>query len=227
MKWKHALGAFALTSLMAIATVISAASLGITPRFPLLLFDSAGITEYDATTDLLSIEATPISLRFTGVTPPRFVNPTGVPAAEFMSILIEVGPDGSLVGGVVGDDLIIVGEVDEDGDNIVDFAGVLLTGEVLGFGFLDTGQISTDEYDLRFQVTGGELAPFSVGQEIGVTVTSENSSFDGGFTVDFGGGAKGIVGPVCDFEVICFADLRLSVAPGPSPCNNSRLASTY
>ncbi len=80
MKWKHALGACALTSLMAIATVISAGLLGITQRFPLLLFDSGGIIEYDATTDLLSIEATPVSLRFTGATPPRFVNPTGVPS---------------------------------------------------------------------------------------------------------------------------------------------------
>ena len=38
-----------------------------------------------------------------------------------------------LVGGVPGDDLVLIGDLDADGDFIVDFSGTLLTGEIISF----------------------------------------------------------------------------------------------
>jgi hypothetical protein len=35
-----------------------------------------------------------------------------------------------LVGGVPGDDLVLIGDYDVDGDFIVDYSGTLLTGEI-------------------------------------------------------------------------------------------------
>ncbi|MHC4695579.1 MAG: myxococcus cysteine-rich repeat containing protein, partial [Planctomycetota bacterium] len=55
-------------------------------------------------------------------------------------------------------------------------------------------------FDFRFAVTGGELASFYAGRHVVVTLTSENSNFDGDFTRDFDGDAKGNivgVGPFC------------------------------
>ena len=126
--------ALSLLLLLVGATAASAALLGVTPGFPLLSYDSNGTTTYDASTNLLTLRASPIALLMSGSSPPRFVNPTGNPASEVVSIQIFVDETGALVSGVGGDDLVIRGEVDTDGNGSIDLAGVLLTGEVLGFG---------------------------------------------------------------------------------------------
>lgn len=95
------------------------------------------------------------------------------------------------------------------------FSGVLLTGEVLAFGSKDSGG-TTDFYDLLFEVTGGQLAPFYAGSDVGVSVTSESSSFMGNCRVDFDGEAKGTLGRVpleCDVEI----DKTCCIPPPPSP----------
>ena len=85
----------------------------------------------------MSIDATPVAIRFAPGQPPRFVNPTGAPPDRYVSIRAEIDDTGTLVGGVPGDDLVILGEVDADGNGTIDYDGVLLTGEVTDFGFLD------------------------------------------------------------------------------------------
>jgi|LGOV01.1.fsa_nt_gb hypothetical protein len=184
-----------LIAIFGFVSMSFSALIGISPNLPLITFDSGGTTTYNACTDLLSIESSPTAIRLSSADPPRFINPTGDPQSEVVSIEVEVNDAGELVGGVAGDDLLVVGEVDLDGDGGVDHSGVLLTGEVLEFGFEDTGT-TTDEYDFRFTVTGGELAFLYDGKDLGVTVTSESSSFTGDFTKDFDGYAKGNIGAI-------------------------------
>ncbi len=195
------------TSMIAIAiglTCCSAVSLAallginLTGSFPNLNYVSneSSATAYTAGSQNFTVLASPVAIRFSGVTPPRLVNPTGFPPAEVVSLAIQVDNSGNLIGGVPGDDLVIQGEVDVDGNGSIDFAGILLTGEVLGFGHQDTGTAS-DEFDFRFQVTGGLLAaPYFAGKDIGMTLTSEESNFVGNFNVNFNGKAKGNIAPI-------------------------------
>jgi|GEM_PF-2152560 len=162
---------------------------------PVIVFDSQGSTSYNAATDVFTVDANPIAARFAFNDPPRLVVPTGQPATETVSINIVVDDSGALIGGVPGDDLIVMGEVDSDGNGSVDYDGVLLTGEITDFGFAaHVGGGATSRFDFKFSLTGGSMAPLFDGGSIGVVLTSENSSFDGDFSVDFRGNAKGNIG---------------------------------
>jgi hypothetical protein len=163
------------------------ALLGVVPDLPIIGYDSGGTVSYDATADAFSIDATPLTITST--------SGVGFFFTGDLDINIQVDASGALVGGVPGDDLLLVGDVDVDGDFVVDFSGTLLTGEVLAFGHEDSGG-NIDLYDFRFSVTGGQLASMFSGKDLGVTTTSENSSFTGDFNVDFGGNAKGSIGAI-------------------------------
>jgi hypothetical protein len=184
-------------SLLSVSTAF-ANLLGVIPGFPQLTYDSTGTTTYTAFNQLYKQVASPIAIRFTNASPPRFVNPTGFPPAEVVSINILVNGSGGLVGGTPGDDIVIQGEVDADGNGSIDYSGILLTGEILEFGYLDASLVpgGTDQYDFRFTPTGGSLLAFFAGKDIGVTTSSEHSSFANDFSIDFTGGAKGAVGPI-------------------------------
>lgn len=172
-----------------------AALLGVLPGFPNLTYDANGVVTYNAGSQSFKINASPIAIRFSPVSPPRLVTPTGVPPTEVLSVDIIVDGGGTLLSGVAGDDLVLVGQVDENGDSTPDYTGVLLTGEIIAFGHEDSGG-PTDQYDFRFAVTGGALAGHFAGKDIGLTTVSENSTFGGSFQVNFGGGAKGALGPI-------------------------------
>lgn len=205
---------------------VSSAQLGLDLGHPLLTFDSQGTTTFDAATGVLTIDATPIAVQFTEGQPPRFVTPSGDPPQAFVTLSIVVDATGQLVSGVPGDDLIVFGQVDEDGDGTPDYSQVLLAGEVADFGFNDNAPeaplpkasrgratsliykaaqngsmiagnfLSTDEYELQFDATGGSLLSLYNGQDIGVELVSEQSTFEGDWTMDFEGEAKGNIGPV-------------------------------
>ncbi|HKQ48839.1 MAG TPA: hypothetical protein VJZ71_12280 [Phycisphaerae bacterium] len=186
----------AVIVVMLLVSPAAAELLGVLPGFPTLTYDSNGTTSYNSTTDTMSLIASPIAIRFTPSSAPHLVMPTGSPAQEVLQLGGFINDTGGVAGGVSGDDLIVIGEVDgDDPDTLPDYSGVLLTGEILQFGFEDTGT-STDRYDFRFALTGGQLASFFSGMDIGVVVTSENSNFVDSFTVDFIGGAKGALGPI-------------------------------
>ena len=165
---------------------------------PHITYNSGGTVSYDSTTDVFSLDATPLAI---GQEP----SPAGVFFTGDFDINIVVDDTGALVSGIAGDDLALVGDVDLDGDFIVDQSGILLTGEVISFSSTDSGG-STDFYEFRFAVTGGLLAPLYDGQELKVVTTSENSTFEDDFTVDFGGNAKGSIWPMESQ-----ADIRASV----------------
>ncbi len=200
MRARQVLVVGALCSIFLAGGVATAALLGISliGTFPQINYVSneASATNYSASGQTLTVLASPVALRLAPASPPRLVQPTGFPPAEVVSMSIQVANTGGLIGGVPGDDLIIQGEVDADGNGSVDYAGILLTGEIQAFGFQDTGSTS-DEFDFRFSVTGGLLAPvFFVGRDAGVTLTSEESNFVGNFGVNFNGKAKGLVAPI-------------------------------
>jgi hypothetical protein len=171
--------------LIFVAGPAQAALIGVTLEDPKILYDSGGTTTYDEDSDEFVVKAEPQWLRDDGSLSPI------VPGT--FDISIEVDSTGSLVGGGPGaHDLSITGAV-------LGLSGVLLTGDILYFGFEETGE--TDTFDFLFVATGGkflepEVALFSLGQQVGVLLTSEKSDFTGDFTVDFRGGAKGTAGAV-------------------------------
>lgn len=164
------------------------ALVGVAPLdMPTIGYDSGGTVSYDSASDMFSVQATPLNIDTT--------SSSGLFFTGNLDINIEVDGTGALVGGVPGDDLVLTGDVDIDGDFIVDESGVLLTGEITAFGHQDSGGLS-DTYDYRFTVTGGALASLYAGKDLGITLTSENSTFGGDFSVDFGGNAKGLIGAI-------------------------------
>jgi hypothetical protein len=169
------------------------ALLGIGPlSLPLITYDSGGNVNYNNTTDTYSIHATPLTID----TPS---NPTGFFfTGSAVNVTIKVDGAGTLIGGVPGNDFALTGDVDVNGDFVPDYLainGPLLTGEISQFGYLDTGS-TTDRYDFRFTVTGGQLASYWAGKDIGMLTTSETSTFTNNFNVDFHGGAKGQIGAI-------------------------------
>ena len=165
----------------------AATLLGVELTSPVVLYNNAGTTTYNAGTDLFSVDASPIAINNGGTISLIIPIPGG--GLEGVEINIEVDETGGLVGGVPGeDDLVVFGRVLGAGAP----SGVLLTGDITDFGFRNTGG-TTDLFDFLFTSTGGLLAG-DFGPNIGVTLTSENSSFTGVFSESFGGRAKGNIG---------------------------------
>jgi hypothetical protein len=174
-------------------TTAIAALLGVLPGFPAVSFNSTGTTQYTSASQHLSISASPLAIRFAPDQPPRLIQP--VTGLQVLTVDIFIDSGGMLYGGHPDEDLLIIGQVDANGDGNIDYSGVLLTGEIAAFGWENTGG-TTDFFDFRFTLTGGALASLFNDHDIGVLLTIENSTFDGTFTSDFGGGAKGVLGPI-------------------------------
>ena len=146
--------------------------IGLTPATPLISFNNTGTTVYTAGTGAFVVTGDPLSILFP---PPRFVFDSSADGPKSVSLNIVVDNTGALVGGVPGDDLVIIGAVDTTGDGTFDADGVLLTGEIAAFGSQDSGG-PTDSYDFALTVTGGLLAPSYAGMRIGITLSSESSN---------------------------------------------------
>jgi len=170
---------------------------------PLIAFDAEGTLSYDAATDLLSVDTFPVTMIS------EFgVGPFALEPPALLQIRAYIDDSGTVVGGVPGDDLVVAGSIviDTDGDGEPEhYEGVLLTGEIVDFGFQDGGG---PFFDFLFRATGGELGhlfdPDPVLPTIGVELTDESNSFPGTFTASFAGGAKGFLG-------------KLPEPPGPEP----------
>lgn len=174
--------------------------LGFSLDLPVITYNAGGTLDYDASSQALTIDATPQLFIEDGTSTPPFPMITN----GAMTMDIQVDNAGVLVGGSAGSDFEVSGDLDIDGDNIVDFSGVLISGEIAAFGFQDNGFSGTgtpiaDAFDFRFNLTGGELASYFTGGGIGVTLTGENIGGVPGFedfTQDFQTVAKGNIGGV-------------------------------
>ena len=208
--------ALGLLCLLLMASSVQAELLGLQPSFPVCLFNSSGTLTYDAASDAMLMDSRPLAVRFSPTTFPCTVKPTTAGGECDLKISVQVDSTGALAGGTTGNDLILIGAVDQDGDGTYDYDGVLLSGEVVQFGYLDSSA-TVDTYDFRFAVTGGSLSNYYYGGDIAVRVTSESSNFANDFTVSFAGGAKGILGPVnsaCALELAIEACVQI---PPPPP----------
>ena len=194
--------------------------LGIAPvLLPSMTYDSTGHIEYTAANDTFDLTATPLTFRNTSGPPHNFSG------AGDLSVHILVDNSGNLIGGTPGDDFQIDGTVSPTGLAADNVSGVLLTGEVLGFGFLEAG--TTDQYDMRFRVTGGLLASYFAGDDIGMTVGSENSTFNDDFSLDFQGGAKGNVGNIPSLPGTIIVDKVTNPAGDPTSFTFNTTGSNY
>jgi len=168
----------------------TAALQGVTPGNPNLFFSNgAGATVYSVATGLFHVQATPLSVKFVSGGADFIVDSTQ-PRSLTMDFYVD--QNGNLVGGVAGDDLVVTGTVTDSANTT--YTGVLLKGEIRGFGYLNLSSI--DAYDFRFEVTGGRMAPLFAGKDIGIRYQSEGSTFTNSFKVNFSGGAKGNLGPI-------------------------------
>ncbi len=177
--------------------LLSLALQGVSLGYPQITYDALGPLSYHADSQLLSfqLDAPPQKLYMTETSPSIPIS-----APRNFAISIHVDNRGNLIGGVSGPDLTVTGSVTVGG---VNYSGILLTGEVTQFGFYDSGT-STDSFDFRFIPTGGALASSFAGQDIGVSTTSENSTYTGSFATDFTGSCKG--------GLVAIAPLRSSLA---------------
>lgn len=152
---------------------------------PFTIYNSTGVTTYDAGTDRLCVTATLLATQLEGV---EVYVPLGSATIDFK---LKVNRYGRLSGGVPGDDLRVMGSADLDDDGIPEYSGVLLRGEIRAFGWQEAG--ATDLFDTKFEITGGAMAGL-YGKHVGITLIVENSTFEGNFCRDFCGGAKGTIG---------------------------------
>ncbi len=178
---------FLLLGLFGVAAVPSSFAdlLNVSLDFPKISFvsqDSSALN-YSASGQLFSVNATPATVLFNSGELPRVITGT-----KNFQIQILVDNTGALIGGTGGDDFSLSGTVTEGANT---YSGLLLTGGVTGFGFLDGG--ASDLYDFRFSPTAGALISLFTG-DISVQLVSETSTFDGDFTTDFNGTAKGTAG---------------------------------
>ncbi len=177
---------------LCLSTASFAALLNDLTGFPSVVTDQTGTVTYNKTTKALTIRSAPLAIRFSATTPPHFVTAVPVNQPQLLTVDVKIGSNGQVVDGYPAEDLYVYGSVTDD--NNVTYTGVLLTGEIVKFGFLDSG--TTDQYDFRFTLSGGALAPLFNGMDLGLKITSENSTFANSFNMDFGGGCKGVLGPI-------------------------------
>ncbi|MCG3180213.1 MAG: hypothetical protein BIFFINMI_02570 [Phycisphaerae bacterium] len=157
---------------------------------PAISFDNSGTLHYDAVAQTFTMNAT--ALAYVDGNGAHLIQPLGIGT---VALVIPVDNTGALIAGsTTSVDLVVSGPVDLDGDTIPEYSGVLLTARVTAFGHEDTGTTS-DKYDALLVVTGGSLAGVMPGK-IGLSFTSENSTFTGDFTADFHGRAKGAIGSI-------------------------------
>ena len=173
------------------------ALVGVELSYPTIAYNGTGGAggggvQYDASSREFDLSATPTGIQLSGSAPSRAI----VGADRSYEIRIRVDNSGNLIGGVSGPDLVVKGSVDLDGNGTVDYTGVLLTGEVKKFGYLDDGAV--DYFDFAFTPTGGALRALYAGKDITVFNVAEQSEggtpFTGSFASDYTADAKGDIG---------------------------------
>ncbi|WJW74486.1 hypothetical protein QVG61_08130 [Thiohalobacter sp. IOR34] len=190
---RQRLGSFLTAGLLAAglwAAPVGATLLGVSPGEPTAIYGSLrgeGLN-FDAASGSLTASGTPLAMVFGG-TPVRF----GPGAA--LSLGFRLDNMGQVTGGRVGNDFELLGRLDLDGDGTPEYSGMLLSGEILKFGYLDL-TATIDAMDFLFSPTGGALAGDFAHSSIAVSMLLENSTFAGSFASDFSSSRiKGKVGP--------------------------------
>ncbi len=180
--------------------------LGVVPTFPLSTYGSPGVINYNPITDVFSMTATPLTFQASSTSPPQTYT-----APDGLFLQIDVDHNGNLLNDGTGDDFAIVGTI----NGSPSYSGTLLTGKVIDFGFLNSGG-STSSFDFVAIPTGGALfsAGYFAGSDIGITTTSDNSTFTNSFAVPFTGDASGSFGSVPAPTLATTASPNVTLGPG-------------
>jgi hypothetical protein len=180
--------ALAALAIAGVATPTFADLLGNLLGFPRVVFQGGNTNIENGS---IHVNSAPIIFQESSVSPPRFINPAGQAGYESLDILVPVDAACNLTGNGT---FVLVGEIDLDGDTVVDASGDLLVGTVTQLGFLDA-TATTDLFDFRISVTGGLLASLYDNEDIGILVQSENANFAGTCSQSTGE-AKGTLGAI-------------------------------
>src|SRR4029079_11066444 len=115
--------------------------------YPLITYQniSTSALKYNSTNNLFSIDSSPTAIQFSPSESPVLV--TGI---KSMAVRVLIDNSGNLAGGLPGDDFVLKGTIIHGATT---YSGTLLTGEIIQFGFLESG--STDQYEFRVMTTGG------------------------------------------------------------------------
>jgi hypothetical protein len=161
--------------------------IGLTPAYPDLLANSQGTYDYDASAQLLTINALPNKLSYSAAEGDFDYIERSDMGWDYEA-QIRVDQNGDLIAGDENN-LTIIGKVVDDNDTVI-HDGLLLTGEITDFGWTNTINMYTCYYqifDFTFDVTGGILADI-FGSHGGAIALSEKSGFGSeGWNEDFAG----------------------------------------
>ena len=235
MRFKQRLAGWCLGLAAALLPAICAAALlGANPEDPKIDFGGAGVIDYDAATQILTVSGTPATLIRNDPFLFGTIGGTGPDDERLFTIKLHVSPTGQFLGGMDGvPDVQIIGSLDTDFDGIPEYSGVLLTAEITHFGFQDSAFGTTDGFDLRATVTGGTLMPLYTNSNLAIQVFSESStefptSFTGNFTANWTGAAKGLLGSFTPPVVAqCKIDVEAYCSVGGSPFSSKCRIAQY
>ncbi len=214
MKFQKALSLaiFAIAS----GNAVGAPLIGVTPGDPLFNYNSGGTTTYDELTGSLVVNATPLNYTQVGGAP---LDIFFLQTAPSVSMSISLDSACNLVGGNGGNDLTVTGDIDLNGDFTPEISGTLLTGQVVEFG-VGPAPASIASFDARFAITGGELVTsgdYTLGSEVGMTLSVEGNNFTGACDVAWNGGAKGKIGaiePAIPPVALCYDIKKIKIRDG-------------
>jgi len=202
MKLLYLVHSVCLSIALTIPITSHATLLGLSPELPNIDFSGSGIIEYNANNGIVRLSADPSTLF--SIDPFIFTPILGTGANSIKSLNIQFQVDS--LGNVITSnptipDLILKGEVDANGDDVPDYAGTLLTAEVIQFGYQNDISNGDDVFDLRLNFFGGSLSPFYSNQDMDIAVriisessTVYNNPFNNSFTSSWQGQAKGVLG---------------------------------
>ena len=161
--------------------------LGVNPGYPQFDFvnNTPTAVSYDPVSQLFTVSALPFSFSLTQQDPGTLIVSNNV-------LQIVLDTDGNLISGTNG--FVLTGQFTEVVNGVTNnYSGVLLQGDVTAFGHQYSGL--NNQFDFRINMTGGQMMPlFNCGNDLGITMYSEDSTFDGTFTNAFTGTAKGTCG---------------------------------
>jgi len=97
--------------------LLSAGLLDVDPTEPIINYNNTGTIVYDAASEALSVDATPLAIQLVSSTRPGLIL-TSAPSSFRIDALVD--DVGDLIGGVSGDDLSVTGSVDFAEDSVPD-----------------------------------------------------------------------------------------------------------
>lgn len=201
MKPKQRLITLCLTATLSMTPHLAYATLvGLSPNLPTIDFSGSGTIDYNASSGILTITGQPSTLF--SIDPFIFsdILDADENTARSLNITFHVDSNGNLLPNNTNQpDLIIIGAVDTNFDNITDYSGTLLTAKVMQFGYQNGTSSGDDTFDLQLDAIDGALAYLYGGQSLASLVISEvssayNSPFNNSFNNNWQGHAKGVIG---------------------------------